>query len=51
VSSGTRLLAIDTKTGKLALEFGDGGFVEMGAAMQSPPVSTRTCSSARRPGP
>jgi glucose dehydrogenase len=38
VSSGTRLLAIDTKTGKLALEFGDGGFVEMGAAMQSPPV-------------
>jgi glucose dehydrogenase len=38
VASGTRLLAIDTKTGKLALEFGDGGFVEMGAAMQSPPA-------------
>jgi quinoprotein glucose dehydrogenase len=37
VSSGTRLLAIDTKTGKLALEFGQGGLVDMGAAMQSPP--------------
>jgi glucose dehydrogenase len=37
VGSGTRLLAIDTKTGKLALEFGEGGFVEMGSAMQSPP--------------
>jgi glucose dehydrogenase len=38
VASGTRLLAIDTRTGKLALEFGGGGFVEMGASMQSPPV-------------
>jgi glucose dehydrogenase len=38
LASGTRLLAVDTKTGKLALEFGDGGFVEMEAAMQSPPV-------------
>ena len=37
LGSGTRLLAIDTKTGKLALDFGEGGFVEMGAAMQSPP--------------
>src|SRR5438093_3073985 len=37
VGSGTRLLAIDTKTGKLALEFGEGGFVEMGSAMHSPP--------------
>jgi glucose dehydrogenase len=38
LASGTRLIAVDTKTGKLALEFGDGGFVEMEAAMQSPPV-------------
>ncbi len=37
VSSGTRLLAIDTKTGKLAPGFGQGGFIDMGAAMQSPP--------------
>jgi quinoprotein glucose dehydrogenase len=37
VSSGTRLLALDTKTGKLAPGFGEGGFVDMGAAMQSPP--------------
>ena len=37
VASGTRLLALDTKTGKVALDFGEGGFVEMGAAMQSPP--------------
>jgi quinoprotein glucose dehydrogenase len=37
VSSGTRLLAIDTKTGKLALDFGQGGFIEMGTTMASPP--------------
>jgi quinoprotein glucose dehydrogenase len=38
VSSGTRLLAIDTKTGKLALDFGQGGFVDMGTTMASPAV-------------
>jgi glucose dehydrogenase len=37
VSSATRLLAIDTKTGKLALDFGQGGFVDMGTTMASPP--------------
>jgi quinoprotein glucose dehydrogenase len=38
VSSGTRLLAIDTRTGKLALDFGEGGLVEMGTTMASPPA-------------
>jgi glucose dehydrogenase len=37
VSTGTKLLAIDPKSGKVAAEFGQGGFVELGAAMQSPP--------------
>jgi glucose dehydrogenase len=37
VSSGTRLLALDAKTGRVVPEFGQGGFVDMGAAMQSPP--------------
>jgi quinoprotein glucose dehydrogenase len=36
VSSGTRLLALDAKTGRLVQEFGQGGFIEMGAQMQSP---------------
>jgi len=36
VSSGTRLLAIDAKTGRLVPEFGQGGFIDMGANMQSP---------------
>jgi glucose dehydrogenase len=36
VSTGARLLAIDIKTGKLALDFGQGGFVEIGATMASP---------------
>ena len=38
VSSGTRLLAIDAKTGKLALDFGQGGFVDLGTSMASPPA-------------
>ena len=38
VSSGTRLLAIDTKTGKPSAEFGQGGFVDMGTTMASPPA-------------
>jgi glucose dehydrogenase len=38
VSSGTRLLAIERKTGKLALSFGQGGFVEMPATSSSPPA-------------
>jgi glucose dehydrogenase len=37
VSSGTRLLALDAKTGRLVPEFGQGGFTDMGAQMQSPP--------------
>jgi glucose dehydrogenase len=36
VSSGTRLLAIDAKTGRLVPEFGQGGLIDMGANMQSP---------------
>lgn len=37
VSSQSRLLALDAKTGRLVQEFGEGGFVEMDAQMQSPP--------------
>lgn len=37
VSSQTKLLAIDTKTGKLNQEFGQGGFIDMGTTMASPP--------------
>ena len=37
VSSDTKLLALDTKTGKLTQEFGPGGFVDMGVTMASPP--------------
>lgn len=37
VSSQSRLLALDAKTGRMIPEFGDGGFVEMNAQMQSPP--------------
>ena len=37
VSSGTRLLALDTKTGRLDLDFGQGGFIDMGTTMASPP--------------
>ena len=37
VSSDTKLLALDTKTGKLTQEFGQGGFVDMGVTMASPP--------------
>lgn len=36
VSSQSRLLAIDPKSGRLIKDFGEGGFVEMGAQMQSP---------------
>jgi quinoprotein glucose dehydrogenase len=36
-SSGTRLLALDARTGRLVPEFGQGGFIDMGAQMQSPP--------------
>ena len=36
ISSDTKLLALDMKTGKLAQEFGQGGFVEMGVTMDSP---------------
>lgn len=41
VGSGTRLLALDAKTGRLVPAFGRGGFVDMGAAMQSPPAVYR----------
>jgi glucose dehydrogenase len=37
IGSATKLLAIDVKTGKLAPSFGEAGFVDMGAQMQSPP--------------
>jgi glucose dehydrogenase len=36
ISSDTKLLALDRKTGKLTQEFGQGGFVEMGVTMDSP---------------
>jgi quinoprotein glucose dehydrogenase len=36
VSSGTRLIALDAKTGRLVPEFGQGGFVDMGTQMASP---------------
>ena len=36
ISSDTKLLALDMKTGKLTQEFGQGGFVEMGVSMDSP---------------
>jgi quinoprotein glucose dehydrogenase len=36
ISSGTRLIALDAKTGRLVSEFGQGGFIDMGANMQSP---------------
>ena len=38
VSSGTRLLALDAKSGRLVPEFGQGGFVDMGTGMASPPA-------------
>ena len=34
ISSDTKLLALDMKTGKLTQEFGQGGFVEMGVSMK-----------------
>ena len=37
VSSETKLLALDTKTGKLNQAFGQGGFIDMGTTMASPP--------------
>jgi glucose dehydrogenase len=37
VSSDTKLLALDTKTGKLTQDFGQGGFLDMGTTMASPP--------------
>ncbi len=37
-STGNRLVALDAKTGAPIKEFGDNGFVEMGAQMQSPPA-------------
>jgi quinoprotein glucose dehydrogenase len=36
VSSGTRLIALDAKTGRLVPEFGQGGFIDMGTQMASP---------------
>ena len=36
VSSQSKLLALDAKTGRLIKDFGEGGFVEMDAQMQSP---------------
>jgi quinoprotein glucose dehydrogenase len=38
IGSATKLLAIDAKTGKLVPSFGQGGFIDMGASMQSPPA-------------
>jgi glucose dehydrogenase len=37
VSSDSRLIALDARSGKLVPEFGAGGFTDMGAQMQSPP--------------
>lgn len=37
IGSDTKLLAIDASSGKLVPSFGEGGFIQMGAAMQSPP--------------
>jgi quinoprotein glucose dehydrogenase len=37
-SSGTRLIALDAKTGRMVPAFGQGGFVDMASAMQSPPA-------------
>ncbi len=37
VSSDTKLLALDTKTGKLDQQFGQGGYIDMGTTMASPP--------------
>ena len=37
IGSQTKLLAINPADGKLVQSFGDGGFVEMGTPMQSPP--------------
>ena len=38
IGSQTKLLAIDPKDGRLVQSFGQGGFVEMGTPMQSPPA-------------
>jgi quinoprotein glucose dehydrogenase len=38
IGSATKLLAIDAKTGRLVQQFGQGGFIDMGASMQSPPA-------------
>lgn len=40
-STGTRLVALDAKTGQPIPEFGDAGFVEMGGNMPSPPAVYR----------
>jgi quinoprotein glucose dehydrogenase len=37
ISSDTKLLALDAKTGRMVPEFGQGGFVDMGVTMESPP--------------
>src|SRR5687768_9829332 len=37
IGSATKLLAVDAKTGRLVPGFGQGGFIDMGASMQSPP--------------
>ena len=37
VSSETKLLALDPKTGKLNQQFGQGGFIDLGTTMASPP--------------
>jgi glucose dehydrogenase len=36
ISSGTRLISLDAKTGRLVPEFGEGGFIDMGTQMASP---------------
>ncbi|MGH9658685.1 MAG: PQQ-binding-like beta-propeller repeat protein, partial [Bryobacteraceae bacterium] len=36
-SSGSRMMALDPQTGKLVQEFGQGGLVDMGTTMASPP--------------
>jgi glucose dehydrogenase len=38
IGSQTKLLALDPKDGKLVQSFGQGGFVEMGTPMASPPA-------------
>jgi quinoprotein glucose dehydrogenase len=37
-SAGNKIVALDAQTGKPVPEFGDGGFVDIGTRMQSPPA-------------